>query len=149
MVSQRLQRLSRIRWAPSLQACLELPAVGLRLRLSGFRRTLLWANCHPEAQREPATELDQHRARQLARAVNLAARRGPYRTSCLPRSLCLLRTLRRRGIPAELKVGGRTEEEKGRQFIAHAWVEVDQVVVNDSPAHIQQYQVFELPVDLR
>jgi hypothetical protein len=55
---------------------------------------------------------------------------------CLQRSVCLVRLLRRRGIPARLVIGYRPAP-----FFSHAWVEVDGRVVNDSPAYRAQLRV--------
>ncbi len=50
----------------------------------------------------------------------IAASHGPYRATCLRQSLALWLLLRRRGIPAELRIGVRKE---GGDLQAHAWVE--------------------------
>jgi hypothetical protein len=44
----------------------------------------------------------------------------PLRPTCLTRSLALVYLLRRRGLPAELRIGVR---KTGEAFGAHAWVE--------------------------
>lgn len=48
---------------------------------------------------------------------------------CLQRSVVTARLLRAQGVPAEVVIGYRP-----KPFFSHAWVEVDGVVVNDSPA---------------
>ena len=55
----------------------------------------------------------------LGRAVRLTLRLLPGDTRCLTRSLVLTQMLARRGIPATLVIGARTEP----RFLAHAWVE--------------------------
>jgi hypothetical protein len=55
---------------------------------------------------------------------------------CLQRSVCAVRLLRRRGIPARLVIGYRPVP-----FLSHAWVEVAGNVVNDSPAYQQRLRV--------
>jgi transglutaminase-like putative cysteine protease len=55
----------------------------------------------------------------MTRAVSLAAAFYPRRAQCLEQSLTLYVLLRRRGVPADLKLGVRP-----RPFYAHAWVEV-------------------------
>ena len=58
----------------------------------------------------------------FGRAVDRASRRGPYRGTCLVRSIALRRMLSRAGVTATaVRVGVRWHE--GR-FAAHAWVEV-------------------------
>jgi hypothetical protein len=49
---------------------------------------------------------------------------------CLQSSVCTARLLRTRGVPAHLVIGYRPDP-----FLSHAWVEVDDRVVNDSPAY--------------
>ena len=55
---------------------------------------------------------------------------------CLQRSVCAARLLRARGVPARLVVGYRPDP-----FFSHAWVEVDDRVVNDSPIYRQRLLV--------
>ncbi len=55
---------------------------------------------------------------------------------CLQRSVCAARLLRARGVPARLVVGYRPDP-----FLFHAWVEVDDRVVNDSPIYRQRLLV--------
>jgi hypothetical protein len=67
-------------------------------------------------------------ARRIARMVKIAASHGPYRATCLPQSLTLWLLLRRRGIASSLRIGVRKEISR---LDAHAWVEIDGIVVND------------------
>ena len=55
---------------------------------------------------------------------------------CLQRSVCTVRLLRGRGVPAHLVIGYRPDP-----FLSHAWVEVDDRVVNDSPVYRQRLSV--------
>ena len=55
---------------------------------------------------------------------------------CLQRSVCTARLLRARGVPARLVIGYRPDP-----FFSHAWVEVDDRVVNDSPIYRQRLLV--------
>ena len=52
---------------------------------------------------------------------------------CLQRSVCTARLLRARGVPAHLVIGYRPDP-----FLSHAWVEVDERVVNDSSIYRQR-----------
>ena len=52
---------------------------------------------------------------------------------CLQRSVCTARLLRARGVPAHLVIGYRPDP-----FLSHAWVEVDDRVVNDSSTYRQR-----------
>ena len=49
---------------------------------------------------------------------------------CLQSSVCTARLLRARGVPAHLVIGYRPSP-----FLSHAWVEVDDRVVNDSSTY--------------
>jgi hypothetical protein len=99
-----------------------LPAVGASLRLLGFKRTrdLLERFAPPPAQQELGETSLFENANRIARLVGIAANHGPYRATCLRRSLMLWWLLRRRGIPAELRIGVRKD---GKDLNAHAWVE--------------------------
>lgn len=59
--------------------------------------------------------------RRLGWAVTRVLRPLPVDDRCLVRSLTLLRLLSRRGLPATVVIGVRTEPE----FAAHAWVEME------------------------
>jgi len=64
----------------------------------------------------------------LVAAVNRAARYVPG-ASCLPRSIALARVLRKKGVPAIVRLGVDTESG----FTAHAWVEIDGAPLAESP----------------
>lgn len=81
-----------------------------------------------------------HRARRVARMVSIAANHGPYRASCLPRSLLTWWLLRRQGIATALLFGVNRE---GGAFSAHAWVELDGVVINDGPQVAKRHAPFD------
>jgi Transglutaminase-like superfamily len=57
---------------------------------------------------------------------------------CLQRSAATASLLRFRGVPAEMVVGAQIFP-----FKAHAWVEVDGVVVNDRPYVREMYTVLD------
>lgn len=69
------------------------------------------------------------KARQIANMVRIAAAHLPPGYACLPRSMVLCRLLRLEGIGCDLRLGACVEN---RRLYAHAWVEVDGVIVNDS-----------------
>jgi len=81
-------------------------------------------------------------ARRIAKMVDLAAARGPWRASCLVRSLVLARLLRARGIPCELVVGSRLDGVAAERFSAHAWVRCGDATLNDDLANTRLYQPF-------
>jgi transglutaminase superfamily protein len=61
----------------------------------------------------------------------------PVPAHCLHKSLVLHFWLRKEGIPSELRIGVRKED---RQLKAHAWVEIDGQVVNDSPDAVSAFR---------
>ena len=127
------------------QLVLLLPAVGASLRLLGFKRTRgLLERFVPSAdpQRPDATTRPES-ANRIARLVAVAAHHGPYRATCLRQSLALWWLLRRRGIPAELRIGVRKDNEDCQ---AHAWVERDGQPLNDTQGAAMAYAPFDLPV---
>ena len=130
---------SAAEWRAMVEAALLLPATGASLRVGGLRRTWRWLNRPATAPADaPADLIDP-----VAGAVAAVAYRFPlYRPSCLTRALVLHHLLLRRGIPAELRLGVSTA---GGQFAAHAWVEHDGQVLNDSPAVTRQYAPLDLP----
>jgi len=85
-------------------------------------------------------------ARRAARAVNIAARYGPYRANCLKRSLVLDRWLHRQGIESQLKLGAGLVEG---DLSAHAWVEHGGVVLNDHKDVGKRFNVFPTNADYR
>ena len=75
-------------------------------------------------------------AGELCRAVDSARRHHLRHVECLPRSAaltCVMRLLA--GKNAKVVIGVRRPP-----FAAHAWVEVDGVVISDEPAAVRRYQ---------
>lgn len=113
-----------------------LPLRTLQLRafgLSSFRS-------HTQPLPPAANEIDSATAIALARRIywlmSVAANRGICRGSCLSRSLVLRDLLAQKGIGCEVRIGVR---HRGPEFDAHAWVEVDGTVVNDSADTVATY----------
>jgi hypothetical protein len=107
-----------MRGAPSVIRCLLLLAfVDAHARIRGLRSTLLLTRSLAKPRR---TIADRAMVDEIVRRVSLAAAFYPRRARCLEQSLALYLLLRRRGVPAELRLGAQP-----RPFYAHAWVEVD------------------------
>lgn len=70
----------------------------------------------------------------VCQAVDRATLYYPKPALCLPRSAVTTCLLRWRGVPAQMVIGSRT-----LPFYAHAWVEVGDRVVNDSPKVRERY----------
>ncbi len=73
----------------------------------------------------------------ITRVCNIAARLLPTRTECLERSLTVCSMLRRKGINSDLCIG----MTRVPPLMFHAWVEVDDQVVNDTPLIKQSFLV--------
>jgi len=130
----------------ALEAAGGLLATWVGLRLAGFRR---WKNVLARLTPFPNTTARQVEASQpeaaqtIARMAAAAARSFFFSTNCLEQSLVLWWLLRRRGIAAELRIGARKEFER---FEAHAWVEVNTAVLNDTNAEHQHFVPFDGPI---
>ena len=67
--------------------------------------------------------IDQgHEIRLVQRSISRAANVLPWKSRCLSRSIAEFIMLRRRGIPAVMFVGVRSEDSS---LLAHAWVRTD------------------------
>ena len=76
----------------------------------------------------------------LSALVNAASKRSPAPTTCLTRSLYLAWLLRRRGVPAEFRIGVRIANGV---LAAHAWVECGGSPVNDKDDIAKDFAPFE------
>jgi hypothetical protein len=129
--SGRLQKLRRLESNDRrllLCALWLLPVRSVQLYARGFRRFV--RRPRPLVSRRfsalaPDVALD--RARRTEWLVDVAARYGVTRGSCLSRSLTLVDLLDRQGIPNELRIGVRYPP----LLKAHAWVECQGVALND------------------
>ncbi len=144
------------RWAAG-HAFAALTGVRLALAILGFRRTQArltrWAGDPAAVASHSATETaatppparpgDGLFIASTVCALDRAARCGPGHPSCLPRALALWWLLRRRGIPADLRIGAR--RAAGR-LEAHAWVEHDGQVLGDQADVHVRFAAFAGPV---
>jgi len=113
--------------------------LGLRLRASGFRAAQAWGQAR--AGRRATTPADSRLiSRQVVHAVDRAARALPGSPNCLVRSLTVWTMLAARGVASDLRFGARRQ---AGQTEAHAWVEVDGRVINDSPDVGERFPVLE------
>jgi hypothetical protein len=139
-------RLSGFERGVALEAACGLTATWLGLRLAGFRRwkNVLSSLAPPVNATAPVTEASYlHSAETIARMQAAAARHLFFSTNCLEQSLVLWWLLRRRGIESELRIGARKEAAR---FEAHAWVELDSVVLNDATGEHRHFVPFEGPL---
>jgi transglutaminase-like putative cysteine protease len=73
----------------------------------------------------------------LSRYVHIFQRAGlltSTRNFCLPYSIMLTKFLRRRGFAAQLVIG-----VSGRPFAAHSWVQIGDMVINDTIDNISRF----------
>jgi hypothetical protein len=128
-----------------LRAAIMLSLTAAALRILGFsrwRRTLeKFLASVPPAAGDATSRLAL--AREVTRLTEKAERRGPLRPNCLQRSMVLWWLLRRRGLPAELRIGARKEDSR---FEAHAWVELEGQVLNDSETVHKHFSRFDGPI---
>jgi hypothetical protein len=123
-----------------------LPAVVIWLRVSTFRRVQqALEKWHGDAaltnQCDGAAIFTESQS--ASRMMDAASRRSIVRGNCLSRSIALWWLLRRRGIPAQLRIGAR---KIGDQLEAHAWVEVAGRAINDSDDVQTRYAPFAGPI---
>jgi hypothetical protein len=139
----RFRRLSGFERGIVLEAAVGLPVAWLGVRLLGFQICKgAFAKPHIDALRNSEFSavdvLDV--ARRIAHLETATAESFFFRTSCLERSLVLCRMLRRRGMNAELRIGGR---KKANRFEAHAWVELDGIGLDGGAAEYLRFVPFE------
>jgi hypothetical protein len=104
-----------------------LPMTHLALAVFRFQRVRGWlertSTIRTPAACTPGAIADGVR---LAELAAIAGRRGAIAASCLRQSLIVWWWLRRRGLPAQLRIGTIGSAES---FAAHAWVELDGIAL--------------------
>jgi hypothetical protein len=120
--------------APSVARCaLALLGVRARLKARGFGPTVAWARRAAARARGPG--LAPEEVERAAYRVAVAAAFFPGRAVCLEQSLALYLLLRRRGVPAELRIGVQVYP-----FYAHAWVELHGEPVNEDRETVEKFR---------
>jgi hypothetical protein len=144
-MTQPIRRILELPWAERwllMQAIVVLPLVSLALEMFGpgccYRG--LERSAPMAGNRRPAGTVARLRASRTGWLVQVAARRGLIRASCLAQSMTLWWLLRRQRIAAELRIGVR--KRKGR-LEAHAWAEYQGRVLNDDAGMARQYSAFD------
>ena len=119
-----------------------LPLTALSLRTKGFRWTQSFLNRFlPEKTcANVLHNLQLEEAQSIAKIVLVAANHGPYRANCLKKSLVTRWLLNRKGIETDLKIGVNKDDGK---FNAHAWVEFQGMVLNDTADIDERFSVFD------
>ena len=144
LLTANLRKVQKLSWSERwllVQAFWLLPLTALSLHCLGLRRICdISARWHPPPQ-NPGGDSEQLlcRAFSTAQLVQAAARYGLCSPKCLSKSLVLWWLLKRQGIPGVLRIG---VSPLGERLEAHAWVEFQGVVLNDSDDVHQRYAPF-------
>ena len=128
-----------------MQALLWLILVSVLLEWWGMGRTQSLLTKLSAQLETKSLLVSQYQLEQTVRIVAIAARHSRLWTNCLKKSLVLWYMLRRQQIPSELRIGVRL----AGGFKAHAWIEHQGIVLNDSPQVHQDFAMFELPIEVR
>ncbi len=138
---RRFRKLPAAQKNTLLWAFIFVPITRVALRLIGFQRwRSILAKAIPRGTAlQPVTPELVAEAKMAARMVAAASREGFIHGRCLAESVVLWFLLSRRRVPAELRIGVR---QAAKGFEAHAWVEVQDTIVNDTQDVLQNYVPF-------
>jgi hypothetical protein len=117
-----------------LKAWLLLHSYQILMPILGVKITKTMLLKLPFAQPQPGTDEDiiqDHLA-----ALYFSTRYSLIEPKCLARSLTLWQLLQYQNLDASVKIGVSKEN---RAFKAHAWVEFQGQILNDTPAYVQSY----------
>jgi len=122
------------------QAGLAILAVKVALRVMGFDWTTSWIERRVR-HIEVSTTWDLRAVQAAERSVALAGALYPGRARCLEQSLVLYYLLRRQGVAIQYRQG-----VQAHPFVAHAWLEYGDVLINDVLEHVQLYAPLPSPL---
>ena len=125
-----------------IQSLLALPVTALALRFVGVRRwqSVLGGRRGDKPARLSTVSSQTEKARRIAMLVNIASHHGVYRSTCLHQSLVLWWLLKAKEIESDIRFGARKDHSK---LAAHAWVELDGIVLNDSDGVSDRFSPFK------
>ncbi len=140
---RKFRDLPHFQQAIAMRAGVLLPFAVIILRVVGLRQSLRvfgWLS-RPESFSNGALMEDvRPPAETITRIVQAVARRHPFRSNCLSRSLVLWSLLSRSKIDSDLRIGvGR----KTKVFAAHAWVEHRGRILGNDKELCRQFVVFD------
>jgi hypothetical protein len=117
-----------------LRAFKELIFYDILTKLGGFKqaRSRVLLTSRKELHAAPET------VKRVVDSVDIASVFYYKRVMCLHRSFAAVRLMRKSGVKAELIIASRP-----LPFLSHAWVEVDNQIVNDKPGYKRKLQVLE------
>ena len=144
---QKLKELSGFERGLLWRSIILLPIIHIALSTLGYARLCgLIEKITPLKRSSPQKSESEiiEQARKTARMVSIAARYGLFRATCLRRSLLIWWFLRGQGIRSTICFGVRTND---RQLEAHAWVEINGMVISEWDGTYMGYQALgaELP----
>ena len=119
-----------------IEAWLTLTWVDFVISFLPYRWWKSWLINQPEAKTNQTIPFER-----LVWSVNAAANHHLRKPTCLRRSLTLKRMLQRRNISATLHIGIK---RNGVGVDAHAWVEYNGFVLNDSTDVVANYSQFPI-----
>lgn len=117
-----------------LRALKELIFYDIVTKLGGFKRVRAYVLRTSSKDLDPPPET----VKRVVDAVDIASVFYYKRVMCLHRSFAAVRLLRKSGVKAQLIIASRP-----LPFLSHAWVEVDNQIVNDKPGYKRKLQVLE------
>jgi hypothetical protein len=129
-----------------VQAFILLPLVAFSLQLWGMQRTQKALSQFSSQAISMSSEALLTQVQKTARIVGMATQYSQLWTNCLKKSLVLWFLLHRQGIVSELRIGVRRESG---EFQAHAWVEYQGIILNDTPNVRSSYAMFESPIEVK
>jgi Transglutaminase-like superfamily len=113
----------------------------LLIRIEYLMHVRAFRSVHGLLRKQGVSSIKTHRQasfERLCHAMDLACALYPKNVLCLQRSAATTLLLRRYGFSAEMVIGAHMNP-----FRAHAWVEIDGVVVNDKPYMLEIYRQLE------
>lgn len=125
------------------QALWLLPVVAILVDFKGLRFTQAMLLRLPVQTRSVSNEVETQ-VWTTVKMVRIAVRYHRLWTNCLKQSLVLWILLRNQGIISELRIGVK---RKSTKFSAHAWVEYQGIILNDTDDVHQRFQAFDRSVE--
>ncbi len=131
------------------RALILLPIVALRVQFMSTQSTFVWLRKKLPKNTKNTLQDDESllQARRITFLMFRALKYSPIKGKCLSQSLVLWHLLEKQGIESQLRIGFNKDDVLGildkDNFNSHAWVEVQGVVLNDSPDVYERFVVFD------
>lgn len=111
----------------------------LAVKLWGFNRICTHLSRSTSQQHKKKSQPSDEDISTLARLINAVGNRKLVNANCLAKSLTLWWMLRRQGVSSDLRIGVKTAHD---HLQAHAWLELNGAVLNDSLDNISNFECF-------